>query len=190
MSKRQKFVFTALFLSVAFFGIASQESLNKLLAISIISLASIGLFAWSLSDNLKRDATLLVFILPALFTFGVGSFWFLLPSLAAARLPIIVLYGIGMYALALTSNIITVSKVRTIALLRAAKSVSFVVTLFTSFLLFDAIFSLRANIIVNMVLCFITSMLLLLPELWVTYLSPKISKKVIIHTISLSLIHI
>jgi hypothetical protein len=175
-------------LSITFFVTASQVTINRLLGISIISLVSVLLFGWSLSDELHKDATLLVFILPALFTFGVGSFWFLLPSVAVARIPVVVLYGIGMYALALTANIIAVSKVRTIALLRAAKSVSFVITLVTSFLLFDAIFSLKANIIVNMLLSFVTVLLLFLPAVWVTNLSRKISRDVIIHSVAYSYI--
>lgn len=188
MSKRKKFVTTAALLAVIFFVTATQSALNRLLGISIISILSVGLFAWSLSDDMHIDATLLVFILPALFTFGVGSFWFLLPSVAVARIPVVVMYGIGMYALALTANIITVSKVRTIALLRAAKSVSFVITLVTSFLLFDGIFSLKANIIVNMLLSFGTSFLLFLPAIWVTNLSRNLSKDVIIHSLTYSYI--
>lgn len=178
----------AAILSITFFVTASQVAINRLLGISVISFVSVLLFAWSLSDELHRDATLLVFLLPALFTFGVGSFWFLLPSVAVARIPVVILYGIGMYALALTANIIAVSKVRTIALLRAAKSVSFAITLVTSFLLFDAIFSLKANIIVNMLLSFVTVFLLFLPAVWVTNLSRKISRDVVIHSVAYSYI--
>ncbi len=188
MSKRQKFVLTSGILAIAFFVTASQVVANRLLGISIISIASIVLLAWSLYDDIHRDATLLVFILPALFTFGVGLFWFLLPSVAVARIPVVVMYGLGMYALALTANIITVSKVRTIALLRAAKSVSFVITLVTSFLLFDGIFSLKANIIVNMLLSFVTVFMLFLPAIWVTNLNKRLTKDIIVHSLTYSYI--
>lgn len=188
MSKRQKFVLTAFLLSGAFWATASAESINRVVGISLISIASVILFAWSLSDSLRKDATLLLLILPAMFTFGVGSFWFLLPSVALAHAPIIILYGLGIYALALKSNIVTISRIRTIALLRAAKSVDIVIRLFTSFLLFDAIFSLKTSLFINLFLTFITAFLLFLPSMWISYLSSKLTKELILHVLSYSYI--
>lgn len=186
MTKRQKFVATTLVLCGIFLFSASLENINRILTIGIVSLLSIVLFFWSLGDSLQRNATLVVLIPPALFTLGVGSFWFLLPSNPAAKVPVVIAYGIGLYALSLISNIYSVSAIRTIALLRAAKSVGFVITLFTSFLLFDAIFSARLFVSIDAVLVFITSFLLVLPNLWTTSLDTKIEKKVVIHALSYS----
>lgn len=104
---------------------------------------SVALFVWSLWEGLGWDMTLITLILPAFFTAGVGIFWFLLPASLYARLPIVLFYGFGIYALASTMNVFTVGAIRTIALLRAARGVGFVLTLVTSFLVFNAIISLK-----------------------------------------------
>jgi len=136
---------------------------------------------WSLIEGLGKNLTLLTLILPTLFTLGVGLFWFLLPSNVFARIPILVFYGIGIYALCLTSNIYTVATIRTIALLRAARGVGFVLTLVTSFLIFDTILSLKAPIWVNFLFVFITSIPLFLQGLWAVNF-PEQFNKVLIQT--------
>ena len=91
-------------------------------------------FVWCLHEGLGRNMTLLSLILPFAFTVGVGLFWFLLPASIFTRIPVLFLYAFGIYSLALTMNIYTVSATRTIALLRAARGVGFVLTLVTGFL--------------------------------------------------------
>jgi hypothetical protein len=98
------------------------------------------------------------------------------------------LYGFGLYALCLTSNIFTVSAVRTIALVRSAKSVGFVLTLFTSFLLFDAVISVKNGPVLPFLFVFLISFLLYLPNLWVTKLDPVIEKGMVTHSITLALL--
>ena len=71
-------------------------------------------------------------------------------------------------------NIYTVSSSKTIALLRAARGVGFVLTLVTSFLLFDAILSIRQNIFISSSLVFITSFLLFIQGFWSIELEKKI----------------
>lgn len=186
MSKRQKFVLSAVILSIAFLVTGTQEIINRFVGVFAISIASVLLFSWCLSETLRRNATLLVLVLPALFTFGVGSFWFLLPSSVLTRIPVVILYGIGLYALGLTANIYTVSTIRSIALFRAAKSVGFVITLFTSFLLNDAIFSLKAGFFLNIPMLFITAIGLVLPGLWVSTLDTTLSKKQIVYSVVIS----
>ena len=128
--------------------------------------------------------TLLTLILPVIFTIGVGIFWFLLPASIYTRIPIVIFYGIGIYILFLTLNIYTVSAIRTIALLRAAKGVGFVLTLVASFLVFDAILSLKSAIYWNIALVFVFSFLLYFQGLWSAVLSKEFSKEVL----SLSLV--
>jgi len=171
MTKRQKFVFTSFLLTSGFIGISFLEGQNRFLGIFLLTLLTVILFAWSLREGLGKNATLLVLILPGLFTLGVGLFWFLLPSALYARIPILILYALGIYSLSLTKNIFTVSAIRTIALSRAAKGVGFVLTLFTSFLLFDAILSLRTNLFLNLVVIFLVSFPLFLQGLWTSVLT-------------------
>ena len=60
---------------------------------------------------------------------AVAFFYFLLPVRWLTRIPVVVLYAVGIYALLLTENIYNVAADRTIALLRAAHSVGYLLTL-------------------------------------------------------------
>lgn len=171
MTKRKKFVLTSVLLTFGFIALSFLQNNQRFLGIALLTLITIFLFSWSLIEGLGINATLLVLLLPALFTLGVGLFWFLLPSTIFARIPILLLYAVGIYSLCLTKNIFTVSAIRTIALSRAAKGVSFVLTLFTFFLLFDAILSLKAPVYVNFFIIYIISFFLFIQGLWTSVVS-------------------
>ncbi|MCJ7805848.1 hypothetical protein MUP46_04385 [Patescibacteria group bacterium] len=179
MSKRRRFVATSVILSLGFIGIQFL-TFYKIPAIFALALLTIGLFYWSLYEGLGKNMTLLTLILPAFFTVGVGTFWFLLTGSIFARLPIVIFYGVGIYVLCLTSNIYTVAAIRTIALLRAARGVGFVLTLVTSFLVFDAILSLRVAIPVAVILVAISSFPLFLQGYWSILLQTEFSRNLII----------
>lgn len=166
LTKRRKFVVSSALLSLSFVGINFLSNQYRLFAIGGLLVFTAILFVWSLSEGLRRNATLLTLVLPVLFTLGVGLFWFLLPATIFARIPIVIFYGLGLYALLLTSNIYTVSTIRNIALMRAAKGVGFLLTLLTGFLLFDAILSVKAQIYTNTAVVFLISLPLFLQGLW------------------------
>lgn len=188
MTKRQTFILVSLVLSLGFFGINLLEDRYRFFVIGGLTLSTLLLFIFSLREGLGLDATLLTLILPTLFTLGVGMFWFLLPTSIFARLPIVFLYGIGIYALLLISNIYTVSAVRTIALARAARGVGFVLSLLTSFLLFDAILSVRGNLLFVITTTVAVSFLIFFQGLWTSILEHKLDKNLIKYSLILSLI--
>ncbi|HEX6976735.1 MAG TPA: hypothetical protein VF185_00040 [Patescibacteria group bacterium] len=189
MTKRQKFVFTSLILSLGFIGINFLDNNYRFLAIGVLTLLTVVLFVWSLWEGLGRNWTLLTLVLPALYTLGVGTFWFLLPATIFARIPVVILFGLGIYALCLTSNIFTVSAVRTIALVRAARGVGFVLTLLTSFLLFDAILSIKAQIWITTLGVVASSFALFLQGFWISVLEQKniLASKTFFYTLISSL---
>ncbi len=181
MSKRQRFLVSSILLSLGFVGVQFLTDQNRFWAIGILGVLTSLLFAWSLWEGLGKDMTLLTLILPMFFTFGVGIFWFLLPSNIFARIPIVIFYGIGIYVLCLTMNIYSVSAtIKTIALLRAARGVGFVLTLVTSFLIFDAILSLRTEIWLTVPLTFIFSLPLFLQGFWTVALQKEFSKDLLV----------
>lgn len=188
MSKRRRFVITSALLSLGFIAIQFLNDQNRFWAIGVLGLATIVLFAWSLWGTLGRNMTLLTLVLPTIFTLGVGIFWFLLPANIYTRIPIVLFYGIGIYVLSLTMNIFTVSAVRTIALLRAARGVGFVLSLVTSFLVYDAILSLRVEIYVLAALMFLVSFPLFLQGFWSVLLEASISKDLFILSLISSLV--
>jgi hypothetical protein len=188
MSKRKRFVITSALLSLGFIGIQVLEDRYKFIAIGSLSLLTLILFFWSLREGLGKNMSLLSLVLPTIFTFGVGFFWFLLPSNLFTRLPIIIFYGLGIYILCLTSNIYTVATIRTIALLRAARGVGFVLTLLTSFLIYDTILSLKEPFYITSLLVMIASFPLFYQGLWSTPLEPFFEKNVLILSLVFSLI--
>jgi hypothetical protein len=183
MSKRLRFIINSTLLSIGFVGIQFLEGFYRFPAIAGLVLLTPILFFWSLREGLGKNMSLISLILPTLFTLGVGIFWFLLPSNIFTKIPVVLFFAGGIYVLSLTMNIYTVSTIRTIALLRAAKGVGFVLTLVTSFLLFNAVLSLRQNLIFTLPLYFLASFLIFLQGFWSVELEKKMQKKVFTTTL-------
>jgi len=72
-----------------------------------------------------------------------------------------------------------VAAIRTIALLRAARGVGFVLTLVTSFFVFDAVLSLKAEIYYLIPLIFLISLPLYFQGFWSVVLEKKFSKDIL-----------
>jgi hypothetical protein len=188
MSKRIRFIITSLALSLGFIGIQFLNDQNRFWAIGVLGVATAVLFLWSLAGSIGKNMTLLTLVLPVIFTLGVGFFWFLLPANIFARIPIVIFYGLGIYILSLTANIYSVASVRTIALLRAARGVGFVLTLLTSFLVFDAFLSLKTEMYILVPSILLVSFPLYLQGFWSTLLSKESSKELFILSATASLI--
>jgi len=163
---------------MGFTSIQIFNDLNKFIVIAVLVILTGLLSFWSFYEGLGKNMTLSSLVLPMLFTLGVGMFWFLLPSSIYTQIPIIIFFTAGIYILLTTMNIYTVSSLKTIALLRAARGVGFVLTLITSFLLFDAILSIRQYQYVSAPLIFITSFLLFLQGYWSIELEKKLDIKI------------
>lgn len=153
-----------------------------------LTILTLALFIWSLREGLELNATLLTLVLPVIYTGGVGVFWFLLPASIFTRIPIVILYGFGVYALCLTANIYTVAAIRTIALLRAARGVGFVLTLLTFFLAFDTILSFRWPVYLNAASAFLVSSPLYLQGFWTVVLNKKLSRGLLLKAMISSLV--
>lgn len=188
MTKRKRFLLISTILSLGFIGIQSVPDQYKVMSIIALSILTIPLLGWSLKEGLGLNMTLTVFILPFLFTLGVGFFWFLLPTTILARIPVVLFFGIGIYALSLTLNIYTVSAIRTIALLRAARGVGFVLTLLTFFLLFDTVLSLRWWVYYSAFIVFFLSVPLFLQGFWSFDLDRKLNNKLLVMSLMSSLV--
>lgn len=188
IGKRRRFLITSLILSGGFIALQTIASTYRFPGIALLGAMTLLLFTWSLWEGIGRNATLLVLVLPFFFTVGVGLFWFLLPSSVFARIPIVIFYGIGIYALSLTANIYTVSAIRTIALLRAAKGIGFVLTLVTSFLVLDTILSLKPGQIVGSIIVFVSVFLLFIQGLWVSGVEKNLDKQIVLSSAIFSLV--
>ncbi len=187
-SKRKRFLICSFVLSLGFVGVQLLPEHLKFVGIAIHSLLAIILFGWALFEGLGWNATLLTLILPFFYTLGVGFFWFLLPSNLYARIPVVALYGLGVYALCLTLNIYTVAAIRTIALLRAAKGVGFILSLLTLFLIFNLILSFKWPIYLSSSFVLLSSFPLYLQGFWTSSLEKSLEPKLLSYSIVASLV--
>ena len=179
MTKRKRFIITSVVLSLGFVAMQFLPDQYRIISVILLSLLTLGLFTWSIREGLGPNMTLLTLVLPVMFTLGVGLFWFLLTTSVFTKIPIVIFYGFGIYSLCLTANICTVSAIRTIALLRAARGVGFVLTLITSFLIYDAILSIRVSLPTTSLLVGVSSFPLFMQGLWTVSIEKQLSKELL-----------
>jgi len=187
ITKRQKFIISAVLLSIGLLAIQLANISWRYQAIFGLTILTYLLSAWSLREGVSGIEWLTVLILPTLFTAGVGLFYFLLPSSWLARLPVAIFYGLGLYALLLTENIFSVAAIRNIQLLRSARAVGFLLTLLTAFFLYDTILSFRLPFWLNFIFVFLVSLPLFIQGLWSVKLEEKISGQIWFYSLALSL---
>ncbi len=178
LTKRQQFVGATGALTVGLLLIQLVTGESRYPLVFLLSIAAAGLSALVFRKEIRGMEWLTILTLPTLFTTAVALFYFLLPVRWLTRLPVALLYGIGMYALLLTENIYTVAADRTIALLRAAHSVGFLLTLLTYFLLVQTVLAFRFIAPVAMAIIGPISFILALQSVWSMELSETLGRRV------------
>jgi len=179
VSKRTQLVLVTVILSFGLMAtqlVSFEDREKMILGLSLLTLI---LSVWAFRENLKGIKWLILLILPPLFSAAVGLFYFLLPVRWLTRLPFIILFALGMYALLLTENIYNVATERTIGLLKVAQSVGLLVTLIICFLLIETILSFHLAAFLNFIFTFVFCFLLTLPSLWSVRLGETIKKEII-----------
>lgn len=177
MSKRQIFVISTIVFTgfLMFTQLVPQDFRYPM--VGLLSIVTYFGCAFNLRDDLKGAEWATLLILPTMFTAAVAVFYFLLPIRWITRLPVAMLYAVGIYALLLTENIYSVAAARTIALLRAAHSVGFLLTLITYYLLVQTALAYRLPAGMNVVLIAAITYPLVLQNLWSVHLSPGVGKR-------------
>lgn len=190
MSKRQKFVFASLLSSLGLLStqLVTIEFPYRYLAILGLFVLSYLVSAWALFDDLKGVEWLVIVPFPGMYAISVAFFYFLLPEALLSRVVIYFFFGLGMYAVYLTSNIYSVAAIRTIQLLRAAHAVGFLMSLVTSLLLYNTIFSFKWPFFINSLLVFVVSFPIVLNSLWSVKLQPFISRQVLTYTFTVTFV--
>ncbi len=182
--KRRKFILTTFVLSLLLFGVQFIPLQSyKFMAIGVLGLVCAFLFWWSLREGLRNKISFLMLVLPIYYTVSAAVFWFLLPGSAVTNVLLTVLYGISIYILLLTTNVFSVSSIKTIALYRAAKGVGFLLSLLAFFLTLDGLISLKLTYLYVGLLVFLLTFPLYLQGFWVSTLQNEFDGRII--TISL-----
>ncbi len=188
MRRREKFIIVAVLLSIGLLAIQYIPLDWRYLGVLALFIASYFGSVWALFEDLEAREWFTIAPFPALYATAVALFYFLLPEVFLSRLLIVAVFGIGMYALLLTSNIFSVAKGRTIQLLYAAHAVALFFIMITSLLFNNVIFSLRLPFYLNAVLVFIAHFPMVLSALWSIELKPQINKDVVLYSVIFSLL--
>lgn len=178
MRRREKFIIVAVLLSLGLLATQYIPLEWRYYGVALFAFFSYLMSAWALSDDLQAHEWLTIVPFPGIFAGASGLFYFLLPEVLGSRIALLAVFGVGIYALFLTSNIISVAKGRTIQLLYAAHAIGLFFTMFTSLLLTNTIFSLRLPFYWNALLVAGAHFLLVLMSLWSVNLEPKISREI------------
>ena len=142
LTKRQKIVITSFLLSLSlyFFPFASEEI--RLWLLFGIILVSYLLSVWSIFRDVSGFEFLTLFTLPTFLAASFAGFIFQFEPENLTRLVLSVIFGVVMYIIMLSEDIFNVSAERNIPLIRAANTVSYLGTLFVSFVIFSLLFGL------------------------------------------------
>ncbi len=179
MRKRVRFIISSILLSLGLLGTQLVSVDIRPFAIGLFFLATYSMSAWALAPSINGVEWLTIVPFPAFYALAVSLFYFLLPGNIFSRIAIITLFGIGMYALYLSSNIFAFGKIKTIQLLRAAHAVSSVFLFVLSLFLFNFIFSLRLHPVLNFVAIYLALFVPVFCATWSIGLEAKITKKVV-----------
>lgn len=179
MRRREKFVITSVLLSLGLLGVQYVSLELRYWAVGLLFILSFLMSAWALVDDLQPHEWLTVVPFPALYGAAVGLFYFLLPESFVSKFIILGIFGIGMYALFLTSNIYSVAKGRTIQLLHAAHAIGLLFILLTSLLFTNTVFGLRLPFYLNGLLVGLLHFPLVLMSLWSIKLESYVSGEIL-----------
>jgi hypothetical protein len=177
-TKRQIFVGVTIILTALLLLTQTVSLELRYQFVVLLSVLTYILAAYALRDDLSGVEWFTLLVPISLFSSSIAVFYFLLPVRWLTRIPVALLYGVGMYALLLTNNIYNVAAIRTIALLRAGRSVGFILNLVSFYLLTLAILSQRWNPFSTAFTVGVLGYVLTIPALWCIELGPVVSRRV------------
>ncbi len=186
MRRREKFVVSTFLLLIMFFVLQYVSLDWRYWGIAVFGILSYLISTWALSDDLQLHERLTIVPLPAMYAMSVSFFYFLLPSSLLSRSGVLLVFGLGLYALLLTCNIYSVAKGRTIQLLYAANAVGFLIVLLISLLLSNIVFSFKLPFWANGLLIGLVHYPLVFMSLWSVNLEDFIAKDLLVYSLIIS----
>jgi hypothetical protein len=187
ISKRQRFISISIILWIVIITIYQLSNLGAISIFFLILITYI-LTYLAIREDISGIEYLTLFIIPISYTLGTLLFLQTLPDRKLYRYPILISYPIVMYVIYLTNNIFNVAAIRTIQLLRAARAVSYLLTLTTLFFIISYLNSQQFDVFSNICLQLITVFLITLQFYWTFELREGVGKKTLIYTSAVTLL--
>ncbi len=141
---------------------------------------------FSVLEGISKNEMLLLFIVPVFFTIAAYLFYFLFPVRWLTRLPLILFYGMSIYAILLTSNIFNVGVEKNIQLYRAAFSVNYFFHTLLVFLATEVLLSFRLPFFANAGIIFVIVYGLAVQLLWSVQPTKILHKHVLFNALILT----
>ncbi len=183
LTKRVKISITTTLLTFCLFAFPLVDDRVKIYFLSALVIASYLLSVWSIYRDLKGFEFLTLFVLPTLLTLSFGLFVYQYNPITEVRLLLSIIYAVVLYTILLAENIFNVSAERNIPLLRAARTVGYLVTLFVSFSFFSLLFGLGLPWWALTLISFIVGSLLFSQALWQIELEETLSRELVINSL-------
>jgi hypothetical protein len=180
LTKRVKISIITILLSVGLFSFPLVEEGLKLYFLAGIVFASYVLSVWSIFQDLEGFEFINLFVLPVLLTLSFGLFIHQFNPGTQVRLLLSVVYGVVVYINLLAENIFNVSAERNIPLLRAARTVGYLVTLFVSFAFFSLLYGLGLSWWVLTIISFVIGTLIFTQAVWQVELEETLSRELLL----------
>lgn len=180
MSKKAQFLLAALFLSLGFLLETSLPPYWQFPFVLVWVIVAYLAAALVLRYDLAGVEFLTLLTLPSLFTLAIGAILAFFPNFSATfRVLILGLYALSFYLMLLAENIFNVGRERPIPLLKAAGTVSFLLTLLTAFLLFTGVYKAAFPLFLQWLLLFGLVFLLGFQSLWTVVLGSRLEARLL-----------
>lgn len=167
IGKRKRFAVSTAVLSTYLFLITYVPYHVALFHIIPLLFLAYGVTYIGILEDIEGVEWSQLFTLPLVLTVSALLFYYLLPVRLLTRVPFIITYSILLYAVFLSENIFNVGVERTLALYRAAYSVTNFVILVILLLMFTILFSFGANYLFAAFIGMIASFPLFFHSLWI-----------------------
>lgn len=166
LTKRQKISISSLLLAAGLVAIPLVDQFLKAPFIFGVVIASYLLSIWSIYATFAFFELISLFVLPVILTTSYALFLNQFEVSLEVRAVLAATYIVATYTILLSENIFNVSVERNIPLVRAARTVGYLATLFVSFAFFSLLFGLGLPNVVFAISAFVVSSLLIMQGLW------------------------
>jgi len=181
IEKRIRFVISSVFLAllmlVSTFFFFDKASIF----IPILIVASYGASLFALFEGIEKIEWYMLFLMPVLLSVAMYLFYFLFPVRWITRIPFILIYGISIYAMLLSSNIFNVGVEKNLQLYRAGFSVNYFIQTMVFFIFGNVIASFHWGFIANAMVFGLLSGAMSLQLYWSIRLDMHLRKEVLNH---------
>jgi hypothetical protein len=166
ITKRQKITISSLLIAAGLFSIPMINPAFRTYALLTVAAASYILSIWSIYASFSGLELISLFVLPVILTTSFALYINQFQTTVGLRLILAIVYVAVMYTILLSENIFNVSLERNIPLVRAARTIGYIATLFVSFAFFTLLFGLQINVFLFALIAFLISSLLFAQGLW------------------------